>query len=63
MTDAIILGPSVEARVALQCDFAASSAAWSLRAAQAALRGDARLAATCNRIAEIAAAVSRGSAP
>jgi hypothetical protein len=60
-TDAIILGPSVEARVQLQFEFAQSSVAWTLRAIRAAIQGDMQSAATFNRIAEIAGAVSRGS--
>ena len=62
-TDPIILGPTDTARLELQIDFARSSADWRLRAADAALRGDLEHAQTCNRIAEIAATVSRGGEP
>jgi hypothetical protein len=59
-TDAIILGPSVAARVELQFEFAQSSIAWTLRAIDATRKGDMATAAACSRIAEIADAVSRG---
>lgn len=61
MTDQpIILAPSAEAKVALRCDFAVSSAAWHADAALADLAGNHARAATLRAVAAIAGAVSRG---
>lgn len=58
-----IIAPTDEARVQLRDDFARSAADWSVRASSAALAGEVERARILNRVAQIAAEVSRGGAP